>query len=128
MRRKRIPMWNYSPSKQDRFVFDTNILIRLFHPVDYSSKNEVCEELYASILREKISCCCHLFRYPNISTNAFVCNLTYINKTIRMQVIISSNRITGTHETTKTAWKQFWEQSVQIYFLTLQQYRMVLMQ
>lgn len=74
MRRKRIPMWNYSPSKQDRFVFDTNILIRLFHPVDYSSKNEVCEELYASILREKSQL---LLSSVQISE--------YINKCIRLQ-------------------------------------------
>ena len=76
MSRKRIPLWNFSPTSNDRIVLDTNILIKIFHPLNYSAseKDEEYEEFYAALVRNKSML---LLSSVQISE--------YINRCIRIQ-------------------------------------------
>lgn len=41
---------NFVPQKDQKIVLDTNILINLFYPINFSNR-DVCDELYARILK-----------------------------------------------------------------------------
>ena len=50
MKRNIVQIDNFVPQKDQKIVLDTNILINLFYPINFSNR-DVCDELYARILK-----------------------------------------------------------------------------
>ena len=53
MRRNKIPLSSFRPKSSDNILLDTNILLRLFYPIDYESVTDEYETLFAELLKEK---------------------------------------------------------------------------
>ncbi|SHM95301.1 Predicted nucleic acid-binding protein, contains PIN domain [Anaerosporobacter mobilis DSM 15930] len=50
MEKNKIDIKKFSPTKNDKFIFDTNVLINLFYPLDF--KNHTNTESYAKLWEE----------------------------------------------------------------------------
>lgn len=74
MSKKKISTRSFLPTNEDKIIFDTNILIYLFYPVDYNNTHHEYEDLYKKILKSKA----HLI-ISSIQVSEF------INKCIRLQ-------------------------------------------
>lgn len=43
----------YQPNEKDIFLLDTNVLIKLFYPMDFSNKNDEYSDFFSKILKAK---------------------------------------------------------------------------
>ena len=80
MSSKRIPLWKFTPSKNDRILMDTNILIKLFHPINYTDTKEEYGVFYSSLRSVKSTL---LISSVQMSE--------YINRCIRLQFELFKN-------------------------------------
>lgn len=58
MKKKIVSVEEFIPEKSQKIIFDTNILINLFYPINFSANNSLnkgCDELYSKILNKKSS-------------------------------------------------------------------------
>lgn len=55
MKKNIVQIDNFVPQKDQKIVLDTNILINLFYPINFSNR-DVCDELYARILKTGVNC------------------------------------------------------------------------
>lgn len=74
MRKSKVFINDFSPSQNDSITFDTNVLIKLLYPVDYSGAYEAYSTLYDEILKSKA-----MLIVSSIQISEFV------NRCIRMQ-------------------------------------------
>lgn len=74
MRNNIISFENYTPVQDEPVLLDTNILIDLFYPLDFSPKTHPCEVLYTNLINKKSNL---LISSTQISE--------FINKCIRLQ-------------------------------------------
>ena len=51
MSKKKISTRTFTPKKEDTIIFDTNILIYLFYPIDYNNTYQEYNYLYKKILK-----------------------------------------------------------------------------
>lgn len=74
MSKKKISARTFSPKKEDIIIFDTNVIIYLFHPIDYNNTHQEYNDLYEKILQSKAR-----LIISSIQVSEF------INKCIRLQ-------------------------------------------
>ena len=71
---------DYTPVASDTFLLDTNILIKLFYPVDFDNKSEPYEDYYRKLLSAKCT-----LALTSIQVSEF------INRCIRIQYNLYKN-------------------------------------
>lgn len=74
MNKKRIPINLYNPQQSDIVIMDTNVLLKLFYPLNFESKSDEYENLFANLIKAKT----HLL-ISSIQVSEF------INRCIRIQ-------------------------------------------
>lgn len=80
MKRRIKHLSEYTPQKCDFFLLDTNILIKLFYPVGFDSRNKPYEDYYKKLLLSK---CTLVLTSVQVSE--------FINRCIRIQHNICTN-------------------------------------
>ena len=74
MRRTKIPIQTYKPNSNESLIFDTNILIKLFYPIDFSGSADNYTNLYDEIKKVK----------ANLIISAIQIS-EFVNRCIRLQ-------------------------------------------
>lgn len=74
MKKNKISLDSFRPKSTDKVLLDTNILIKLFYPLDFESSSDKYEELFGSLIKEKS---CLLISSVQVSE--------FINRCIRIQ-------------------------------------------
>lgn len=85
MKTKVIPMDVFTPSSDDAIMLDTNILIKLFYPIDYESNTQAYENLYVRIKEKRAN-----LLISSIQVSEF------INRCIRFQYKLYKDKISNT--------------------------------
>lgn len=82
MKNNKIPLDSFKPKPSDNILLDTNILLKLFYPIDFETTSDKYETLFHNLLKEKS----HLL-ISSVQISEF------INRCIRIQFNLYQNTI-----------------------------------